>query len=114
MKTIRVNSIYVEPAFFEIFGFNLATGSLQTEPNSLVLSHEMAEKFFNEINPVGKFLTHPTYGAFKITGVLKPFKKQTQFRSEVMVSMASYTSRNQNATKPQASYKAYTFVKLNR
>lgn len=114
MKTIHVNTIYVEPTFFEVFGFNLAKGSLPIEPNSLVLSHEMAEKFFNEVNPVGKILTHPTYGSFKITGVLKPFKKQTQFKSEVMVSMATYANLNQDATQPQswASYKTHTFVKL--
>ena len=114
IKTIRVNTIYVEPTFFEIFGFSLANGSLPLEPNSLVLSHEMAQKFFNEVNPVGKILSHPTYGSFKITGVLKPFKKQTMFRSDVMISMATYTNSNQEAANPQswASYKMYTFVKL--
>jgi hypothetical protein len=59
----------------------------------------MAELFFNEIDPVGKTLTHPTFGVFKITGVLKPFKKQTQFRSDVMVSMASYVNFNQKQPK---------------
>ncbi|WP_435357051.1 ABC transporter permease [Emticicia sp. SJ17W-69] len=114
IKTIRVNTIYVEPTFFDVFGFSLANGSLPTEPNSLVLSHEMAENFFNEVNPVGKILTHPTYGSFKITGVLKPFKKQTQFRSDVMVSMATYVNINKEATQPQSwgDYKTHTFVKL--
>jgi putative ABC transport system permease protein len=92
----------------------LDKGSLPTEPNSLILSHEMAKNFFNEVNPVGKYLTHPTYGSFKITGVLKPFKKQTQFRSDVMVSMASYANFNLEATKPQSwsDFKTHTFVKL--
>lgn len=114
INTIRVNTIYVEPDFFEVFGFSLAKGSMPKEPNSLVLSHEMAYKFFNEVNPVGKIITHPTYGSFKITGVLKPFKKQTQFRSDVMVSMASYVNINNEATQLQSwtDYKTHTFVKL--
>ncbi|WP_428654459.1 ABC transporter permease [Runella sp.] len=114
IKNLRVNSIYVEPTFFEIFGFGLEKGSLPVEPNSLVLTHEMAEKFFNDLNPIGKTLSHPTYGVFKITGVLKPFKKQTQFRSDVMISMATYQNLNKDVIKSQswASYKSHAFVRL--
>lgn len=114
LKTLQVNTIYIEPTFFEIFGFRLEKGSLPIEPNSLVLSHEMAEKFFGDINPVGKTLSHPTYGEFKITGVLKPFKKQTQFRSDVMISMATYQNIHKDATNAQswAAYNTHTFVRL--
>jgi putative ABC transport system permease protein len=114
LKTLDVNTIYVEPVFFQIFNFPLEKGSLPIEPNTLVLSHEMAEKFFNEANPVGKTLSHPTYGAFKITGILKPFKKQTQFRSDVMVSMATYQNQHPELAKLRswAEYEVFTFVKL--
>lgn len=114
LKTLHVNMIYVEPTFFELFNFGLEKGSMPIEPNSLVLTHEMAEKFFNDANPIGKTLSHPTYGAFKITGVLKPFKKETQFKSDVMVSMATYLNTNNELTSPKswADYKSHTFVKL--
>ncbi|MEZ4900842.1 MAG: FtsX-like permease family protein [Spirosomataceae bacterium] len=94
LKNLKVNTIYVEPSFFELFGFRLANGTIPIEPNSLILSYEAAQRFFGESNPVGKTLVHATYGAFKITGVLKPYKKQTQFRSDVMVSMATYEKLN--------------------
>ncbi len=114
LKTLRVQTIYVEPDFFNVFGFKLANGSLPVEPNSLVLTHEAAQRFFGDANPVGKVLVHPTYGAFKVTGVLKPFKRETQFRSDVMVSMASYLATHPDAKKPSswADYQSYTFVKL--
>lgn len=114
LKTLDVNMIYVEPTFFEVFNFGLEKGSMPIEPNSLVLTHEMAENFFNDANPIGKILSHPTYGAFKVTGVLKPFKKETQFKSDVMVSMATYLNVNKEATntKSWADYKSHTFVKL--
>lgn len=114
IKTMRTNTIYVEPTFFEMFNFGLEQGTLPVEPHTLVLSHDMAERFFNDINPVGKTLSHPTYGLFTITGVLKPFKKETQFRSDVMVSMATYTHFKKDVTNPQswAAYDAYTFVRL--
>lgn len=114
IKTIRVNTIYVEPTFFDIFGFHLEQGTLPMAPHTLVLTHEMAEIFFKDINPVGKILSHPTFGLFTITGVLKPYKKGTQFRSDVMVSMATYDYFNKNATNSAswATYQSHTFVRL--
>jgi putative ABC transport system permease protein len=114
IKTLKINTIYVEPTFFEIFNFSLEKGTLPTEPNTLVLTHEMAETFFNDINPIGKTLSHPTFGLFTVTGVLKPYKKGTQFKSDVMVSMATYTNFKKDATKPQswADYETHTFVRL--
>lgn len=113
-KSLRVNTIYVEPTFFDIFGFKIAKGSIPTEPNSLVLSHEAAQRFFNDANPIGQILVHPNFGSFKVTGVLKPYKKQTQFRSDVVVSMATYDKYNPDAKGIQSwgKYETHTFVKI--
>lgn len=114
LKSFRVNQIYVESDFFNIFNFKLEKGVYPIEPNTLVISHEIAEKFYKNTSPIGQVLSHPTYGTFKVTGVLKPFKKETQFRSDVMVSMASYAKRNKEAAslKSWGEYESYTFVKL--
>lgn len=114
LKSFRVNQIYVEPDFFKIFNFKLEKGVYPIEPNTLVISHEIAEKFYKNTNPIGQILSHPTYGAFKVTGVLMPFKKETQFRSDAMVSMATYTNRNKEAAslKSWGEYESHTFVKL--
>lgn len=114
LKSFRVNQLYVEPDFFKIFNFKLEKGVYPIEPNTLVISHEIAEKFYKNTSPIGQMLSHPTYGAFKVTGVLMPFKKETQFRSDVMVSMATYTNRNKEvgSIKAWGEYETYTFVKL--
>lgn len=114
VKTLRVNTLFVEPSFFDVFGFSVAKGTIPTAQNELVLSHEAAERFFGTTEPVGGVLWHPTYGGFKVTGVLRPYKKQTQFRSDVMVSMRTYMSTNPSASTPQAwgEYDAHTFVRL--
>ncbi len=114
LKTLDVNTIYVEPSFFEIFNFPLDKGSIPLLPNELAITTEKAELFFGKTNPIGKTLTHATYGDFKITGILKPFKRGTQFRSDVMISMATYLSINKQASTPKAwaTYETYTFVKL--
>jgi putative ABC transport system permease protein len=114
LKTLNVNTIYVESSFFDMFNFPLEKGSIPTAPNELVITKEKSELFFGEADPIGKILTHATYGNFKITGVLKPFKRGTQFRSDVMISMASYTNSHKQVAelKGWADYGTYTFLKV--
>jgi len=111
IKKINVNPIYVEPSFFDIFSFPLEKGTLPALPNTLVITHEMAEVFFGTENPVGKTLTHREYGAFTVTGVLKPYKRNTHFRSDAMVSMATYKHFTKNNSKKELSAFTYVLVK---
>jgi putative ABC transport system permease protein len=101
IKTIRVNALFAEPAFFEIFGFLLEKGNLPLEPKTIALTHEMAEVFFGETDPIGKILSHVDYGDLMVTGVLKPFKKTTHLRSDLILSMATYDQFNKrNPAEP--------------
>lgn len=114
LKTLDINTIYVEPSFFDVFNFPLEKGTIPTAPGELVITKEKAELFFGDVDPIGKTLTHATYGNFKITGVLKPFKRGTQFRSDVMISMVTYINSHKQVAelKGWADYGTYTFVKV--
>jgi putative ABC transport system permease protein len=113
IKKINVNPIYVEPSFFEIFSFPLEKGVLPELPNTLVITHEMAETFFGTENPVGKTLTHHDYGVFTITGVLKPYKRGTHFRSDAMVSMKTFKQFSKDNLKKDLSAFTYVLIKEN-
>lgn len=108
MKKIAVNPIYAEPSFFNVFAFPLEKGTIPVEPNTLVLTHEMAAIFFADANPIGKTLTHPDYGVFTVTGVLKPYKRGTHFRSDAIVSMATY--KKFATEKAAQDLEAYTYL----
>ncbi|RYU97591.1 ABC transporter permease [Emticicia agri] len=117
IKNIRVNGIYVDPSFFDIFGFPLEKGSYPVAPNTVVLNHETAVKFFGTTNPVGKTITHPDFGVFTITGVLKPYKyRGTHFRSDLMVSMATFANLNKDKPdlKDWSKFDTYTFILVNK
>jgi putative ABC transport system permease protein len=47
---------YADPNFFDMFTFSLAQGSPAAlrDPSALILSHEMAEKYFPGQNPIGQ------------------------------------------------------------
>ncbi len=51
---------YVDPSFFSIFSFPLTQGSIATalsQANHVVITEEMAIKYFGDNNPMGKILT---------------------------------------------------------
>lgn len=89
LQSLDVNVIFVEPDFFDVFGFRLAAGTVPVAPNTIAITKEKAQAFFGKENPLGKSLIHPDMGAFLITGVIENYKRNTHLRSDVMVSIKS-------------------------
>lgn len=113
IKNLEVNTIFVEPSFFDMFGFKFITGSRPIEPNSIVITQEKAEAFFGTTDVVGKVLAHQKYGDFIISGVLAPFRRNTVFRSDVMVSMATRNKFITDSSMTELSGFTYFLMKPN-
>ncbi|KAA0992184.1 ABC transporter permease [Dyadobacter aurulentus] len=116
IKTLRVTGMFVDPAFFEIFGFKLEKGKACMEPREVVLSKETAERYFGTADPVGKTLRDPELGDFTVSGVfgsIKPFT--THLQSDIFVSMSGFNNLNKHIkTDNWLDYNAYTFVLLSK
>lgn len=79
----------VENSFFDIFSFPMLYGDATkalSEPTSVVISSEMALKYFNNENAMGKLIAIEGKGEFKVSGVLKPFPKNSQFQPHFLLS----------------------------
>ena len=113
LKTLPVNTLYVEPSFFDLFGFHFISGTRPTAPNSIAITKEKAEAFFGTADAVGKILSHPEYGDFIISGVLAPYKRNTVFRSDVMVSMATWQKFRKDSIPTQLTGYTYVLVQPN-
>jgi putative ABC transport system permease protein len=73
-----------DPDFFEMFTFPFIQGDVQTalsNPDSFVLTEEMAAKYFGTENPLGKTLNINNEYDFTVTGVIKniPHNSHLQF-----------------------------------
>ncbi|MCF0055237.1 ABC transporter permease [Dyadobacter sp. CY356] len=116
VKTLDVSGMYVDPAYFDIFGFKLESGKPCIEPGTIVLTKETAERFFGNASPIGKVLTNQELGNFRITGVfssLKPYT--THLKSDMVISMASFAQLNKSVkTDNWLDYNTYTFVLLTK
>ncbi|QMW07049.1 ABC transporter permease [Spirosoma foliorum] len=79
--------LYVDSNFFSVFTFPLLAGNLKTcllEPHSIVLNEDVAKKYFNTTDAVGKVMmikVDTTFVSYKVTAVTKrcPQNSSIQF-----------------------------------
>jgi putative ABC transport system permease protein len=91
--TLQMDGYFAEPSFFDMFSFVLESGNPATalaEPNTLVLSKKMAEKFFGNSNPIGQALTLKNRGgAYRVTGVVAKPQGKSHIEFDCLASAKS-------------------------
>lgn len=71
---LRISGYFADKEFFRLFSFGLKTGDPDTalsEPYSIVLTQELAEKLFPDSDPMGQSIATKKLGTYKITGIIK-------------------------------------------
>lgn len=95
------NFFYADNSLFEVFDYDLALGNPDNaleSPYDLVLSDEMAAKYFPGQNPVGetmRFVGDST--DHKITGVLERFPANSRFKFNFITSFLTPSIRNKGS-----------------
>lgn len=81
-KLVKVNEqvfyenglVMTDPDFFSLFDFKILQGDVNTflsEPNSLLLTESIAEKYFGNENPIGQDILFNESEVYTITGILE-------------------------------------------
>jgi putative ABC transport system permease protein len=86
---ISFNGFYATESFFNVLDFELENGPYKNElkePYSIVLTNEVAKKFFGEEDPIGKFISVDSLGEFEVTGILKKPANKSQFQFDILAS----------------------------
>ncbi|MCF8365441.1 MAG: ABC transporter permease [Bacteroidales bacterium] len=76
--------------FFQMFTYPLIAGdqtSALSEPNAIVLSRSLAEKFFGNEDPMGKILKLNTRVQLKVTGCFEDVPENTHLKIKALISM---------------------------
>jgi putative ABC transport system permease protein len=91
-KRFQVSGFIATSSFFNLFDFklknNIASKPLD-EPNSIVLTEDVANKFFGDNDPVGKTIIFERYGNLKVTGVVPKMKQKSHIQFEALISAAT-------------------------
>ncbi|MCE6989949.1 ABC transporter permease [Dyadobacter sp. CY323] len=84
---------FVDSNFFQVFTVPFLQGNPNNallEPNNLVISETLADKYFGKTNALGKLIKFKEWNkTYKVSGVMKDMPKNAHFRFEMLGSMSS-------------------------
>jgi putative ABC transport system permease protein len=115
---------FVDPTFFEIFDVKMIAGDPETAldaPYSMVITEEMAEKYFGEENPIGKIIIGDNWINLNITGIMKKHPSSTHMDYDFLVNFETLNRamepvNNQllygNLSTAWQNFRVYTYVLL--
>jgi putative ABC transport system permease protein len=105
-----------EPNVFDVFTFPLIKGHVKTalqEPFSVVITQDIAQKYFGNEDPMGKILEMNNDRQLTVTGVLEDRPENMHFRFDLLGSMnAAPTLFNRLRLENWGEGSVYTYVLL--
>jgi putative ABC transport system permease protein len=85
--------IFADPAFFDVFSFELEKGSLQSfseNPSSMILSKTAALKYFGDDDPIGKGLKYNGQD-FVVAGIIKDIPRNSFMQFDVLINFDAFS-----------------------
>ena len=101
-KKLTTDPIYADPIIFDVFTFPLIRGSKENAlagPNNVVISEDLAERFFGDQDPMGKIITlysSEDHYDMQVTGIMKNIPYNSHFRFDFLVSTEHLRFRAKN------------------
>ena len=110
---------FAEPSIFTVFDFPLIKGDPATvldEPNTIVLTREMAEKYFGDEDPIGQTVEADPYNngeimPFRITGIAQNVPRNSHVHFNFL---ASYISQKDDTNDFSSYFQHFTYVLLDK
>ncbi|MEI6048805.1 MAG: ABC transporter permease [Bacteroidota bacterium] len=94
-KRFDVAAFFATPSFFNLFDFKLKINSESNplnEPSTIVITEEMAKKFFGDFEPIGKTISFEKFGTLKVTGVIADTKHKSHIQFDALISSSTISS----------------------
>lgn len=105
---------FADSNFLRVFSIPLIKGNdadALVQPNSIVITKAMAEKYFGGEEPIGKTLAIGTRGVgYKVTGVIDKVPDNSHFHFDAFLSLSTWHVTN----KTWSNLGPYTYLVLNK
>jgi putative ABC transport system permease protein len=119
-KTIRGKLALVDKDFLEMIKIEFVKGDKSTAlngPNDVVLTEEMARRYFGSEDPLGKTITVNPDHKLTVTGVIKNLQRNSHFSTDCIGSFEFYSilyggNFNRNLFSEWNNVYNYTFIEL--
>ncbi|MBE9462461.1 ABC transporter permease [Dyadobacter subterraneus] len=93
--------VLADSNFFQVFTLPLLKGDAKTallEPNSLVITQKLADKYFGKADAIGQIVNFKGDSTnYKVTGVIEKVPQNSHFNFDIFASMASYADSKSNS-----------------
>jgi hypothetical protein len=83
---------YVDSTFLDVFSFPLVAGDVKTalaRPDAVVITEDMARKYFGKENPIGKILRKDNHEDVVVTGVLANIPSNSHLQFDMLLLLTS-------------------------
>ena len=83
------NVCYADNNLFSVFDVTLLEGDRHnalTDPYSVIITPEIAHKYFGNTDPINKVIRLDNQYNFKVTGIFQPLPSNAHFHSQIMLS----------------------------
>ena len=108
---------YVDSTFLSVFSFPLVKGDLQTalqRPDGIVITEDMAKKYFGSENPLGKVLRKDNSDNFVVTGVLANIPSNSHLQFDFLIPMSSIAHHASMTENLWDNFNFYDYVQLDK
>ena len=106
--------VYADNAIFDIFTLPVITGDAAnalTNPYSVVITEDIAKKYFGKTNVAGQVLTFNDTSQFKITAVIKNIPRQSHFHFDFIMSMPTIIAESRDNSWLFNNFYTYILLK---
>lgn len=123
----------VDPSFFQMFSFPVLTGdetTLLDSPYSLVITEDIASKYFGDVDPMGRVIVFDNQHEFTVTGVVRNVPHNSTIQFDMLLpyeflrkegktreddfgsnSILTYVQLKENVNLSQANEKVFGFIR---
>ena len=114
-KTFNERNIALtDPNFFEVFTIPLLQGDTKTvlnQPNTIVITKEIAQKYFGTESPIGKVLTFKNFNQqYTVTGLIDKIPAASHFHFDMFASLKGVLDAESNSWLT-SNYNTYLVLK---
>ena len=120
MRFYEQDFVFADSSVFDVFTVPLIQGnsnSALAQPNTVVISESMGDKYFGDENPIGKVLICDDELEFAVTGIMRDMPLNSHYRFDFLASYVSLVS-NKLYDEPSSmqtqglNHNVYTYLLL--
>ena len=108
--------LFADSTIFDVFTIPMVRGNPNTaltQPNAVVITEEIAEKYFGKENPMDKYLIMEDTTQFMVTGIVEDPPRQSHIEFDFLASMSSMGDFPSNDMWVSNSFFTYILLKEN-